>query len=194
MPSSPTNRPTLTKKSSTVCSLRRATASRPWRIIGLDQARYGETHGCISITSARCGLTATGSLTPSIATCLSTNSRSRIWPAICCPKCHARADRRHRLRPLQRVTVPAEGGSSIDTPPNTSSRYAVDPHGDLHRDEHLAPGSLPPSAPSATITSSIRSRRRNSISSTLSSIAPPIRRSTATSCSRRPFSSSPRRA
>jgi hypothetical protein len=50
----------------------------------LDAARYADTHGITSTTTARSGPTATGSSAPSKRTCRGINSPPNKSPAICC--------------------------------------------------------------------------------------------------------------
>ena len=80
----PTRRTRLTRRSSTACSTRRATAST-WRDSGWTPPATATPTACTSTTIARPGPTATGSSAPLTPTSRSTDSSSSNSPATCLP-------------------------------------------------------------------------------------------------------------
>ena len=91
-----------TRRSSTACSTRPATAST-WRGSGSTPPATATPTACTSTTIARSGPTATGSSTPSTPTSRSTGSSSSSSPATCCPMPTPDQIDRHRLQPLPRL-------------------------------------------------------------------------------------------
>ena len=120
--SSTTPRPTPTRSSSTGCSPRRNGASTAPATGSTPPAMPTPT-ASTSTTTARSGRIATGSSTPSTATCRSTSSRSSNWPATCCPA--ARSTSRWPRASTAATSRPARAGRS--TRSTSSSTPATAP-------------------------------------------------------------------